>query len=110
MGGFDPGEDTYQAPPADGSSVTVDVSPTSDRLQLLTPFDTWIGSDLTNMRILIKVQGKYHRSHLRRWPMAEVQRTFGEHLWKSSDHSYQLREREDEHGEEPGDWRVWRCS
>jgi len=62
--GFDPGEDTYQAPPADGSSVTVDVSPTSDRLQLLTPFDTWIGSDLTNMRILIKVQGKCTTDHI----------------------------------------------
>merc|ERR1712226_859808 len=37
--GFDPGEDTYQAPPADGSAVNVDVSPTSDRLQLLSPFD-----------------------------------------------------------------------
>merc|ERR1712214_81578 len=35
--GFDPGEDTYQPPPADGSSVNVDVSPTSDRLQLLNP-------------------------------------------------------------------------
>merc|ERR1712179_414645 len=40
--GFDPGEDTYQHPPADGSSVVVDVSPTSDRLQLLSPFDKWI--------------------------------------------------------------------
>ena len=41
--GFDPGEDTYQHPPADGSKVEVDVSPTSDRLQLLTAFDKWIG-------------------------------------------------------------------
>merc|ERR1711892_1016268 len=62
--GFDPGEDTYQAPPADGSGVIVDVSPTSDRLQLLTPFDTWIGSDLTNMRILTKVQGKCTTDHI----------------------------------------------
>ncbi len=29
--GFDAGEDTYQAPPGDGSSVAVDVSPSSDR-------------------------------------------------------------------------------
>merc|ERR1712013_940905 len=62
--GFDPGEDTYQAPPADGSSVVVDVSPTSDRLQLLTPFDKWIGTDLTNMRILIKVEGKCTTDHI----------------------------------------------
>jgi len=62
--GFDPGEDTYQAPPADGSGVTVDVSPTSDRLQLLSPFDKWIGSDLTDMRILIKVKGKCTTDHI----------------------------------------------
>ena len=29
--GFDPGEDTYQHPPADGSGVSVDVDPNSDR-------------------------------------------------------------------------------
>merc|ERR1719281_416080 len=62
--GFDPGEDTYQAPPEDGSQVTVDVSPTSDRLQLLSPFDKWIGTDLTDMRILIKVKGKCTTDHI----------------------------------------------
>ena len=31
--GFDPGEDTYQHPPGDGSGVNVDVDPKSDRLQ-----------------------------------------------------------------------------
>ena len=36
--GYDPGMDTYQHPPEDRSSVVVDVAPTSDRLQLLTPF------------------------------------------------------------------------
>merc|ERR1711953_1490428 len=62
--GFDPGEDTYQHPPADGSQVEVDVSPTSDRLQLLTAFDSWIGTDLTDMRILIKVKGKCTTDHI----------------------------------------------
>merc|ERR1712241_284184 len=62
--GFDPGEDTYQHPPADGSKVDVDVSPTSDRLQLLTAFDKWIGTDLTDMRILIKVKGKCTTDHI----------------------------------------------
>merc|ERR1712136_233079 len=62
--GFDPGEDTYQAPPEDGSKVTVDVSPTSDRLQLLSPFDKWIGKDLNDMRILIKVKGKCTTDHI----------------------------------------------
>merc|ERR1711937_350796 len=49
--GFDPGEDTYQHPPA-------------DRLQLLDPFDKWIGKDLTDMRILIKVVGKCTTDHI----------------------------------------------
>jgi len=62
--GFDPGEDTYQHPPSDGSSVAVDVSPTSERLQLLTAFDRWIGTDLTDMRILIKVKGKCTTDHI----------------------------------------------
>merc|ERR1711994_573169 len=62
--GFDPGEDTYQHPPADGSKVEVYVSPTSDRLQLLTAFDKWIGTDLTDMRILIKVKGKCTTDHI----------------------------------------------
>merc|ERR1711988_1917168 len=62
--GFDPGEDTFQAPPEDGSGVTVDVSPSSDRLQLLSPFDKWIGKDLNDMRILIKVKGKCTTDHI----------------------------------------------
>jgi len=62
--GFDPGMDTYQAPPADGSNVVVDVSPESDRLQLLHPFDRWSGKDLEDMRILIKVKGKCTTDHI----------------------------------------------
>ncbi|XP_026749844.1 probable aconitate hydratase, mitochondrial [Galleria mellonella] len=62
--GFDPGQDTYEHPPADGSKVTVDVSPTSDRLQLLAPFDKWNGKDLTDLTILIKVKGKCTTDHI----------------------------------------------
>merc|ERR1711934_1035742 len=51
-------------PPEDGSGVNVDVSPSSDRLQLLSPFDKWTGSDLTDMRILIKVEGKCTTDHI----------------------------------------------
>lgn len=53
--GFDPGQDTYQAPPSDGSSVSVVVDPKSQRLQLLEPFKVWNGKDLENLTILIKV-------------------------------------------------------
>lgn len=62
--GFDPGQDTYQAPPEDGSNVQVHVDPKSDRLQLLEPFDVWDGKDLTDMRILIKVKGKCTTDHI----------------------------------------------
>lgn len=53
--GFDPGEDTFQPPPEDGSGVTVKVDPSSNRLQLLTPFQKWDGKDITDMPVLIKV-------------------------------------------------------
>lgn len=62
--GFDPGQDTYEAPPADGSKVQVDVSPSSDRLQLLSPFDKWDGKDLTDLTVLIKVKGKCTTDHI----------------------------------------------
>jgi len=62
--GFDPGEDTYQHPPSDGSGVSVDVDPKSDRLQLLTPFTKWNGEDLADMRVLIKVKGKCTTDHI----------------------------------------------
>lgn len=62
--GFDPGEDTYQAPPADGSSLRVDVDPKSQRLQLLSPFPKWDGKDLDDMVILIKVKGKCTTDHI----------------------------------------------
>lgn len=54
---FDPGQDTYQHPPKDSSGQQVDVSPTSQRLQLLEPFDKWDGRDLEDLQILIKVSG-----------------------------------------------------
>jgi len=53
--GFDPGQDTYQEPPIDGSGLRVDVSPQSNRLQLLEPFDKWQGGDLEGLQVLIKV-------------------------------------------------------
>jgi len=62
--GFDAGEDTFQPAPADGSSVAVDVSPESQRLQLLTPFLKWDGKDLEEMTILIKTVGKCTTDHI----------------------------------------------
>merc|ERR1712135_156914 len=62
--GFDPGEDLFQPPVADGSDLHVDVSPESQRLQLLTPFDQWNGKDLEDMAVLIKVKGKCTTDHI----------------------------------------------
>jgi aconitate hydratase len=62
--GYDPGRDTYQAPPADRSSVQVAVAPTSDRLQVLSPFEAWDGKDIEGIPILIKTQGKTTTDHI----------------------------------------------
>ncbi|KAJ3150568.1 Aconitate hydratase mitochondrial [Geranomyces variabilis] len=62
--GYDPGQNTYQAWPADRSKVEVKVAPTSNRLQLLTPFAPWNGKDYENIDILIKVKGKCTTDHI----------------------------------------------
>ncbi|MEZ0607460.1 aconitate hydratase [Fibrella sp. WM1] len=54
----------YQAPAADGSSVQVLVSPTSDRLQLLESFPAWEGTDLSGLKLLIKAKGKCTTDHI----------------------------------------------
>jgi aconitate hydratase len=56
--GFDPGASGFLAPPADGSRVEVLVSPTSNRLQLLTPFAVWDGNDYADLPVLLKAKGK----------------------------------------------------
>jgi len=54
----------YLAPAIDGSEVSIAVSPTSDRLQLLDPFAAWEGSDLTGLKLLIKAKGKCTTDHI----------------------------------------------
>ncbi len=46
-----------QIPVAD-SSVEIEVSPTSKRLQLLTPFPSWDGEDYVELPIIAKAKGK----------------------------------------------------
>jgi len=62
--GYDPGRDTYQAPPTDRATVQVQVSPSSDRLQILEPFQAWDGKDALDIPILIKAQGKTTTDHI----------------------------------------------
>jgi aconitate hydratase len=54
----------YQAPAIDGSSVEVKVAPNSSRLQLLDPFAAWEGTDLNNLKLLIKAKGKCTTDHI----------------------------------------------
>lgn len=54
----------YQAPAADGSNVVVNVSPDSNRLQLLTPFKPWNGKNIEGAKLLIKALGKCTTDHI----------------------------------------------
>lgn len=62
--GFDPGEDTFQPPVDDASSVNVSIAPSSQRLALLDPFSPWDGKDYENIPILIKARGKCTTDHI----------------------------------------------
>ncbi|ORX63926.1 aconitate hydratase [Basidiobolus meristosporus CBS 931.73] len=62
--GYDPGENTYQEPPKDRSTISVSVRPDSNRLQLLQPFSKWDGKDAENLPVLIKVKGKCTTDHI----------------------------------------------
>ncbi|WP_445955167.1 aconitate hydratase [Yeosuana sp.] len=53
----------YQEPMKDGSGVTVSVSPSSERLQLLEPFEP-IGSKIQGAKLLIKAFGKCTTDHI----------------------------------------------
>ena len=54
----------YQAPAIDGSSVEVKVAANSSRLQLLDPFAAWEGTNLNNLKLLIKAKGKCTTDHI----------------------------------------------
>ena len=62
--GYDPGEDTFTAPPADGSGVDVIIAEDSDRLQRLQPFPAWDGEDYHDLPVLVKAQGKFTTDHI----------------------------------------------
>ena len=62
--GFDPGQETFIAPPENATELKVKVSPSSDRLQLLEPFPAWDGNDYENLPILVKAKGKFTTDHI----------------------------------------------
>ena len=61
--GFEVKDDGYLAPEEDGSGVVINVSPESDRLQLLTPFEP-IGNIIDSAKLLIKAHGKCTTDHI----------------------------------------------
>ncbi len=54
----------YQAPAKDGESIVVKVDPNSTRLQLLQPFEAWVGENIVGARLLIKAKGKCTTDHI----------------------------------------------
>jgi len=62
--GFARGEEGYEAPVDDPGSVSVEVPPDSERLQLLQPFPKWDGKDIAELPILVKTRGKTTTDHI----------------------------------------------
>ncbi len=62
--GFIADETGFIPPAKDGDKVVVDVKPTSERLQLLEPFEAWDGKDYVNLPILMKALGKCTTDHI----------------------------------------------
>ena len=61
--GFEVKDDGYLAPEEDGSGVVINVSPESERLQLLAPFEP-IGNTIDGAKLLIKAHGKCTTDHI----------------------------------------------
>jgi len=61
--GFEVKDAGFVEPVADGSSINISVNPTSERLQLLTPFEP-IGNKIEGAKLLIKAFGKCTTDHI----------------------------------------------
>jgi aconitate hydratase len=62
--GYDPGENTFQAPPEDRSKVQVKIDPNSDRLEFLPAWDAYSAGKEKGLRILVKAEGKCTTDHI----------------------------------------------
>ena len=62
--GFDVKDRGYQEPAIDGSQIEISVDPNSERLQLLTAFKPWDGSNFKDVKLLIKAYGKCTTDHI----------------------------------------------
>jgi aconitate hydratase len=82
---FDRGNTAYVAPPADGGTITLGVSPTSERLQVMEPWPAWDGKDFVDLPVLMKTKGKTTTDHIS--PAGSWLRYRG-HLDKFSDNMF----------------------
>jgi aconitate hydratase len=62
--GYDKGANTFIAPTHGEAGVQVEVSPVSDRLQLLESFKAWDGESYLKLPILMKAKGKCTTDHI----------------------------------------------
>jgi aconitate hydratase len=62
--GFARGAEGYEAPADDPGSVTIEIPPDSERLQVLGPFVAWDGKDFVELPILVKTRGKTTTDHI----------------------------------------------
>ena len=62
--GFSVEDNGYQAPSENGDQIQVIIDPSSDRLQILTPFKPWNGENIKNAKLLIKAKGKCTTDHI----------------------------------------------
>ncbi len=62
--GFDRGAEGFLPPGKNGKSVEIEVTPDSERLQLLEPFAAWEGTDLDDLLVLLKAKGKCTTDHI----------------------------------------------
>ncbi len=64
VSGFAVEDAGYVEPAKDGSGIIIAVSPDSNRLQLLTPFNPITSDQLKGLRLLIKAKGKCTTDHI----------------------------------------------
>ena len=62
--GYEVRDAGFIAPSENGHEVSINIDPSSDRLQKLEPFKAWNGEDYIDLPLLIKVKGKCTTDHI----------------------------------------------
>ena len=62
--GFAESKSAYVSPPEQADDIEIAVDPSSERLQILEPWDSWDGNDYEQLPILLKVKGKCTTDHI----------------------------------------------